>query len=869
MRAHRLLLHLYPASFRGQYGAEMSAIFARRRRQATGPLAVVSLWLETILETLANAAAVHGDLLRQDLRYTARTLGRAPGFTAVALVVVALGIGANTAVFSVTDFVLVRPLPFHQPERLVKLWEDRPGYSQMEPSPANYRDWKRMSRSFAAMGAFDRIVSANLVGQGEPVRLEGASVTAEVLPLLGARPLLGRLFTAAEDRAGTGGTLILSYRLWQRQFGGERSVLGRKVSLEGKPFVVIGILPDDFRFPDRRAEYWTPEQLGDEDFADRTDNRLEVVARLRPGVTLAAARAEMKVVAARLERQYPREDARTGVAVIDLRDELSQQSRLLLVALSGAALCVLLIACANLAALLVARALAREQELQVRAALGAGRERLVRQLATEGLVLAVLGGALGILVAMAAVPLLARLVPAALPIAETPAVDLRVLLFAGLLTGATGLGLGLLPALRTGRQADLAALRDGARDGGGRKERLRAALVLVEVAASVVLLISAGLLIRALERIQATDPGFRAGGVLTLRTALPAQKYRAGARRGAFYDRVLAEVRALPGVTAAAYASGLPMAWRGGIWPVAVDGQIRAEEGPRQGSQVASLRFVTPEYFAAMGIPLRRGRDVASADTLDRPLAAVVSESFVRRHWPRQPEQDPLGRRLRVAFHDRVVVGVAGDVRVRGLERPSEPQVYLPYRQMPDGELFYYAPKDLVVRAAVRPETLLPPIRRILRAADPEQPVSDVRTMEEIVAGETSSRATQVRVLGAFAAIAALLAGIGIHGLLSFVVSQRAREIGVRRALGARSADILTAVLRRGVLTAAAGVIPGLLLAYAAGRAMQALLAGVQPTDPTTFAAAAFLCLLMTVSGCIVPALRAVRVDPMTVVRAE
>jgi predicted permease len=866
MRLHGLLLHLYPASFRGQYGAEMRAIFARRRRAAAGPLAVLGLWIETVLEVVANAAAVHGDLLRQDLRYTARSLGRAPGFTAVAVAVVALGIGANTAVFSVTDFVLVRPLPFNHPERLVKVWERRPGYAEMEPSPANYRDWKRMSHAFAAMGAFDRDISANLVGQGEPVRLSGAAVTAEVLPLLGARPLAGRFFTAAEDRAGAGGTLVLSYRLWREQFGGERSVLGRKVALDGEPFVVIGIMPGDFRFPDRRAEFWKPEQFRDRDFEDRTDNRLEVVARLRRGVTLEAARAEMALVAARLERQYPREDAHTGATVLDLRDELSQQSRLLLMALSGAALCVLLIACANLAALLVARILAREHELQVRAALGAGRERLVRQLATESLVLALLGGALGVLVAVAAVPLLTRLVPAALPLAETPAIDLRVLAFAGLLTGVTGVGLGLVPALRTGRSASLAGLKEGARAGGGRKERLRAALVLVEVSASVVLLVATGLLIRALWRLQATDPGFRASGVLTLRTELPYPKYRAGARRAAFYDRVLADVRALPGVRGAAYTSSVPLAWRGGIWPVAVDGRLLQASGTREESQVASLRFVTPGYFAALGVPLRQGRDVAAGDTAGRPFVAVVSESFVRRYWP---GRDPLGRHLQFGLHDRVVVGVVGDVRVRGLERRSEPQVYLPYRQAPDGELFYYAPKDLVVRAAASGEALLPTIRGIIRRADPEQPVSDVRTMEEIVAGETSSRSTQVRVLGAFAGIAALLAGIGIHGLLAFAVSQRTREIGVRRALGARSGDILAAVLRRGVLTTAAGVIPGLLLAYAGGRAMEALLAGVQPTDPATFAAAAALCLLMTISGCIAPALRAVHVDPMTAVRAD
>jgi predicted permease len=873
MKLYRALLSIYPASFRRQYRAEMLGIFARRRLEAAGLLAVVGFWAATVCEVVANAAAAHWDLLRQDLRYTARTLGRSRGFAATVLLVVALGVGANTAAFTVTDFVLVRPLPFREPERLVKLWERRPGYPRMEPSPANYRDWKRMSTAFEGMGAFTGI-AVNMVGQGDPVRLEGAAVTADLLPLLGVRPLLGRWFTAAEDVAGTGGTVLLSYRLWQDELGGDRGVLGRKVTLDGSPFVVIGVMPADFQFPDRRTQLWTTARLPASFFVDRNDNWLEVVARRKHGVSLGAARAEMGVIAARLERQYPKEDARTGAAVIGLREELSEQSRLLLLALSGAALCVLLIACANLASLLLARALARRQELEVRAALGAGRERLMRQLVTESLVLALLGGALGILAAAAAVPLLARLVPASLPIAQAPAIDLRVLLFAALLTAATGIGFGLVPALRACRGADLAGLKEGtARAGGGRSERLRSALVMVEVAAAVVLLISSGLLIRALWRLQAIDPGFRAQGVLTLRTALPieplssneslpAPKYAATARRADFYRRVLTGVRALPGVASAAYISFLPMAHPGSVFPVSLEGQ----PVEREASRAASLRFVTPGYFTTMGIPLRRGRDVSEADAEGRPFVAVVSESFVRRYWP---DQEPLGRHFQFAFRERTVVGVVGDVLVRGLGRPSEPQVYLPYLQVPDGALTYYSPKDLVVRSAGGAANLLPPLRRIIRAADPKQPVSEVRTMAEVVAEQTASRTLQLRVLGAFAAIAVLLAGIGIHGLLAFAVSQRAREIGVRRALGAQSADILAMVLRGGMGAAVMGVVPGLALAYAAGRAMGALLAGIEPGDVPTFAAAAGLCLLMAASGSIAPALRALRVDPITVVRTE
>ena len=864
MRVYRALLHLYPASFRAEYGEDMCGISARRRSDAGGPPAMAALWAATFFEVPLNAAAVHWDILRQDLRYTARSLGRSPGFALTVILVTALGVGANTAAFSVTDFVLIRPLPFAEPERLVKLWERLPAYPKMEPSPANYRDWKRMSTAFEAMGAFYDL-PVNLVGQGDPERLERTAVTADLFPMLGAHPLLGRLFAPADDGAGAAGTLLLSYPLWQAVFGGDAGVLGRRVTLDNETYTVIGVMPPDFHFPSREAEIWTPTRFKELDFQDRDNNYLEVVAKLRRGVSLDRARAEMGVVAGQLERQYPKENRLTGSNVIRLRDELSQQSRLLLVALSGAALCVLLIACANLANLLLARALARQKELAVRAAMGAGRERLVRQLVTESLVLAVLGGLLGALAAVAAVPLLARLVPTSLPIAQAPSVDFRVLIFAALLTGFTGLGFGVFPALRASGSADLNGLREGARAGGGRKERLRSALVIAEVMASVVLLVSAGLLIRALWRLQATDPGFRSDGVLTLRTALPMPKYAVAARRAEFYTRVLSEARALPGVSAAAYISFLPMVMQGGIWPVAIDGQ--PQDLTRGGeSQTASMRFVTPGFFAALGIPLHRGRDVSESDTIDRPFAAVVSESFVRRYWP---DQDPLGRHFQFAFHDRMVVGTVGDIRVRGLERKSEPQVYLPYKQDPDGGFTFYAPQDLVVRSSAGTAALLPALRRIIQGADPQQPVSGVRTMAQIVEEETASRSAQVRVLGVFAAIAFLLAGVGIHGLLSFAVSRRAQEIAVRIALGAQSRAIVRMVLRQGVLLAAAGVLPGAALAYAAGRAMQALLAGVQPGDAPTFLAAAGLCVLMTISGCLFPALRAVRVNPITAIRAE
>jgi putative ABC transport system permease protein len=839
----------------------MTAILRRRLQEASGLLGRFAVCCDAILDMPFTGLAAHWDLLRQDLRYIARTLARSPGFTATAILVVAIGVGANTAAFSLADFVLIRPLPFTEPERLVHLWERLPGYDEMELSPANYRDWKQMGTAFESMGAYCPI-AVNMVGQSDPERLAAATVTPDLFPTLGVQPMLGRMFSPPDAVSGANATVLLSYRLWKSVFGADPAILGRTVTLDNAACTVIGVMPADFIFPSRDVELWTPKVFRDGDFKDRNDNYLHVVARLKPGVSLAQAQAHMELVARDLERQYPGENTHHGAAVILLRNEVSRQSRMLLIALCGAALCVLLISSANLASLLLARALARQRELAIRSALGAGRERLVRQMITESLVLSGLGGSLGLVVALTALPLLTRLVPNALPIAQQPALDLRVLIVAGVLTTLTGLAFGLAPALRICRGSDLSGLREGAREGGGSKERLRSALVVAEITASAVLLISAGLLIRALWKVQAADPGFNPQGVLTLTTALPFPKYDKTALRERFYTDVLSEARQLPAVSDAAYIGGLPMVWRGGIWPVAAAGEIQ----DRSESHTASLRFVTPGFFAALSIPLHTGRDISEGDTADGAWVALVSESFVRRHWP---GQDPLDRHFQFAFHDRKVIGVVGDVRVRGMETSSEPQVYVSYKQALDGQLTYYAPQDLVIKSSAPPESLLPAIRRIIRRADPDQPISDVRTMAEIVDQDTASRSVQVRVLGAFASIAFLLAAVGIHGLLSFAVSQRSREIGVRIALGAGSRDILVMVLRRAALLAVAGVLPGLGLAYLSGRMMQALLAGITPADPATFAAAAALCIIMTVLGALSPAIRAVRIDPISAIRTE
>ncbi len=614
MRFYRALLHLYPAVLSRRIRRGNVRHRCKRRRTSL---------LSAAFEVICNAPAVHWDILRQDLRYTARTLARAPGFAAVAILVLALGIGANTAVFSVTDYVLIRPLPFPSPERLVSLWETLPGYQRMELSPANFRDWKRRNSVFQEIAAFTGF-PANLLGQGAPEREQGAAVTGDLFGLLGVQPLLGRSISPADDRDGAPRTAVLSYGLWRRAFGGDAGVLGRKLDLDGTPHVVIGVMPPGFHFPDQATQFWLPFEFPESAFADRNDNYLDGIGRLRPGVSLQQAQAEMNVIAAQLKHQYPKELQHTGALVNFMReDNIADERRLLLLALAGAALCVLLIACSNLANLLFARALARQKELAVRTALGAGRERLVRQLVTESMVLSLAGGLLGVLLASLALPLLNRLVPS-LPATGLPSIDLRVLGFAAVLTGLTGIGFGTMPALRAGR-GDLAGLREGSRSGGGRKAGLRSALILAEVTLSVVLLVSAGLLLRALLRVEGVDPGFRSDGVLTLQTALPMPKYLATARRTAFYQRVLSEVQALPGVSGAAYISFLPMTMMGGIWPVDIDGKTL----DRSESHSASLRFITPGLFSTL-------------KSLSRPDVTSASPTLATdRSWPWSANPSP------------------------------------------------------------------------------------------------------------------------------------------------------------------------------------------------------------------------------------
>jgi putative ABC transport system permease protein len=866
---YRLLLRLYPSSFRADYEREMTGVFLRRYGRQNTFAARVAFWIETLADVFSNASIVHRDILRQDLRGAARTLTRTPGFSVTVMLVAALGIGATTAAFSLADHVLIRPLPFPQSHRLVRVWQDQSsfGYARMELSPPNFRDWRNQSASFEGMAAFQGGNTLFLPDEsGSFVRVDGATTIGDIFGVLQVQPVLGRTINDDDDRPGAPPVILLGDEFWRAHFNADPSIVGRTIAFHDMPRTVVGVMPPGIAFPNRDVKCWTSMRLAAAAYADdqRSNFILHVVARLKPGVTIESARAEMSVIARRLAAAFPATNANTGAVVMALRDDLTPQARMLLWGLVAAAIALLLIACTNLANLLLGKSLATQRELAVRAALGAGRQRLVRQLLTETLTLTVVGGTAGIVLAWGALPFVARLVPTNLPIEDTPALDVRMIAAAIIATLATAAGVGVIPAMRVGRQADASALREGARAGTSRHtERIRSALVVAEIAASIGLLVCTGLLVRALLKIQQTEPGFRADGLVAARLALPTQPqspYRDATRRLQFYDRVASDVRAFPGVTSAAFISYLPMVMGGGIWPVSVDGNVEDEST----AQRASFRQITPQFFATMDTPFTRGRDFDDRDTATSPLVAIVSESFAQRHWP---GRDPLGRQITVGGAERTVVGIAGNIRVRGLERTSEPQMYIPAAQ---GHAYRgYYPRELLVRSSLPPASVTAAIRSVIARVDPQLPISDIRSLRDIVDRQTVPRRVQVNVLASFAAIAFLLAAVGLHGLLSFNVSSRAREIGVRVALGARRQTIVSMILKHALMLSIIGVVLGGALAFAAGRWLETLLAGVSPMDPVTFGGAAVLSLLMTLAGTLLPTLRALRVDPIAVIRTE
>lgn len=859
LSVYRALLRLYPSSYRAEHGSELLRTFMESNR-GRGPMVGT---LAAIGDVVPNAIAAHWEILRHDVHYAVRTMGRSRGFVTTVVLVTALGVGANTATFSVADAVLLRPLPFPDPNALVRLCEgpkEGGGWGCMnELSPANFRDVAATVTKTGGWGAFT-YAEANLVGFGEPVRIGGMAVTPNVFSVLGVRPIMGRVFDpAARDRDE--GSVVLSYGLWQSQFGGDPGVVGKTIRLDDTPRVIIGVMPAGFHFPSPNDQLWMPLILREDDYAERDNTYLQAIGRLAPGATFEQARVELSAIFARLATDHPETNAETGFSFFRQRDFVLPRYRLMLLALCGASLSLLLLTGANLGNLLLVRAAGRERELAVRAALGAGRERLMRQMLTESVVLALVGGVAGVIVATLAVPLLSHLVPNTLPLAEAPRVDLRALAIAAGFTALTGVGFGLIPAAMVGRTG-FRALRDGTRAGGGRRQRLRTVLVMVEVAVSVVLLVASGLLIRAVWKVQGVDPGFASERVLTLRTALTASRSADSVRRTDFYDRVLAGVQNLPGVKTAAYTSGLPMVLTGGIAGVEVPGM---EVRNRRNNGV-SLRYVSPQFFSTLGIQVLQGRAIEDGDRIGRPRVAVVSESFVREYWP---NENPLGKTFKVRGLEPAIIGVVRDIKVRGLERTNEPQLYMSASQAPGQLGGLYIPKDLILRASVPGETLLPAVRDVIRRVDPEQPVSNVRLMSEVVAEQTADRRAQLRILSALAAVALLLTGVGIHGLLAFMVAQRAREIGVRLALGAEPGRVARMIVGEAARLALLGGVPGIIAAYAAARAMSALLFGIPPGDPITLATGTVLVILVTLAGALAPAFRAVRVSPLLAMRAE
>lgn len=810
--------------------------------------------------------------ITQDVRYALRTLYRSPGFTLVAVLILALGIGANTSIFSLVSAVLLRPLPFEAPERLVVLWADltaRGGPSRVEPTPADYVDWKTRSRSFADVAAMEAR-TYNLTGDGEPERLVGLRTTANLFSLLGLQPILGRTFTAEDEEADATPAVVISEDLWIRRFGADPDLLGRTIVLDGLARTVVGVVPPDFRFPHGGGAVWVPASFTPQELAERGSYYLYVVARLAAGTGLDRARAEMTTIARSLATEHPEDDG-VGVTVAPLHEQLARDARPALFILLGAVGLLLLITCSNVANLLLARGAHRRREIALRQALGAARGRLLRQLMTESAVLAGLGVVVAVVLSTVAFGYLSRLIPGTFPAGTGPSVDWRVLAFTAGISLLTVLLFGAGPALAATRLGFGDALKMGIGVGGAtRGGRARNTLVVAEVALTGVLLVAAGLLLRSYAALLAVDPGFAPQNLLIAETELSPTKYAEPSRRTAFYDGVLERVNALPGVVRAGYTNDAPLVFKGGRAYVTIEGQ------PAPGAQdfarnVTSDRVVSPGYFSALGVPLTRGRPFDERDGPDSPQSVLINETMARKHWA---GEDPIGKRFhfgQVSNDDApwlTVVGVVGDVRQMGLDTAAEAEFYMAADQTGGAPPFFW-PKHLVVRTRGDPMALAAAVRAAVWVVDPDQPVSNVRPMTDVLDAELASRETQMTLVGGFAALALLLAAIGLYGVLSYTVARRASEIGLRMALGADRGAVLGSVLRRALLLGATGIVLSLGAAFALTRLLGAFLFAVGPTDPTTFAGVSALLLLVTVAASYVPARRAAGVDPATALRTE
>lgn len=798
-----------------------------------------------------------------DLRYGLRMLVKNPGFTAVAVIALALGIGANTAIFSVVNTVLLRQLPYKDPERLVMVFEDssKHGHPRDTPTVANYIDWRDQNQVFESIAAITD-ATFNLTGIGDPERILGYRVSASLFPMLGVSPQLGRFFTPDEDQAGANRVAIMSHSLWQRRFGGDPNIIGKALTLNGRSVTVVGIMPANFRFRTQEDELWVPIAFSQEEQQNRSAHYLDVVARLKSGVTLSQSQAEMSAIAARLQQQYPDTNTDVGAEVVLLHEHMVGDIRPALLIFLGAVGLVLLIACVNVANLLLARAAVRQREIALRVALGASRWRLIRQFLTESILLGMLGGIVGLVLALAGLRLLTVIIPPDIPQIKNISIDPRVLGFTILISLLTGLIFGLAPAIQLSGFSPNETLKEGGHNPvAGRGNRIRGGLIVAEVAISVVLLIGAGLLINSFLRLRNVDPGFRSENLLTMRVSLPQAKYGEPAQRAAFYTELNRRLESVPGVSSSAVITHLPLYHQGGSTIVYIEG--RPEPPPSQ-EPIITTRVISPKYFETMGIPLLSGRQLTDQDTDNSPNVTVISETMARRYWP---GENPIGKRVAFGRPERDeewfrIVGIARDVRQSDLITEIKPQMYVSYQQTG-----FFIPRDLVLKTDVDPLSLAATVRKTIWEIDKDQPVSNIRTMDQIASESVARQRFSMLLFAIFAGVALLLAAVGIYGVLSYSVAQRRGEFGIRMALGAQKRDVLKLTISKGLKLVLLGVVFGLVGAFALTRLMASLLFGIGATDPTTFAAISLVLVGVGLLASYIPARRATKVDPIVALR--
>ncbi|MEK6323366.1 MAG: ABC transporter permease [Acidobacteriota bacterium] len=817
--------------------------------------------------------------LLHDARYSIRMLRKSPGFTVVAVIALALGIGANCAIFSVVNAVLLRPLPFKEPEGLVRIWGkfDKAGIPKNWISEPELVDLQEQNQSFENIAAYQS-GGVNLTTNAEPVRVNSASVNASLFSVLGVQPTNGRPFLEEEDQPGRDKVVLVGDGLWRNRFGSDPALLGKTIGLSGDSYTVVGIMPAGFQFPDQ-AELWVPLAIDRAHLENRGNHGLEVVARLKPGVTLPQAQADLTNIAATLEQQYPNNysDSGWGLYPVSMLEEFVGNIRPALRILLGAVAFVLLIACANVANLLLARATVREKEVAIRAALGAGRRRLIQQLLTESVLLSVMGGLFGLLLAYFGVRLFVAFGPKDIPRLDEIGLDGRVFVFSLLIAVVTGLVFGLAPALQISKPDLQDSLKEGGRGSSKGRHRLRNALVVSEVAVALVLLVGAGLMIKSFQRLLQLNMGFRTENVLTMRLSVPSTKYKEDAKVAAFYRQLLDKIKALPGVESAGAISHLPLSGSYASGTTAVE-NADAEAGLKTFQGIpfieADRRSISPDYFRALGIDLKAGRLFTEADNETAPPVAVVDETFERRFWP---NGSAVGKRFIARFNDGKgiqwgqIVGVVAHVRHYGIDQVKQyglgqegrEQAYFPYLQRPSNRMY------LAIKTTTDPLSLTSAVRNQVLSLDPEQPVYDVKSMDQLVTTSLAQRQLNMVLFVAFSAIALILASVGIYGVMSYSVTQRTHEIGIRMALGAGQRNVLGLVVRQGMTLALAGVGLGLAGAVAMTRLMSSLLFGVSATDPVTFVAIAALLTGVALAACLVPARRATRVDPMVALRYE